>query len=233
MTPDANSPEQILDVNRKWLPPSPHVEKVIEAVRKGAAHIEKRGHHEAPLVMFEDGGVIELPKARYEDTYRGMQLVSCDDAAAEGVTRFRDVCGCVDHIKGILRDNPAAVEADPHVFDQFLDHALYMIDRMCKREGVYRQFAADVITACTQLPQAPSPAMASNAADEIRNLLHHHPEDAVKHTDLLNQLAEDVRYVASNQEKCLREYKELAMKIDSLYKEIKGARNWEAPVSTS
>ena len=61
MTPDTQSPEEILDVNRRWLPPPPHVDKVVEAVLNGSAHIEKRGHHEAPLVIFEDGGVIELP----------------------------------------------------------------------------------------------------------------------------------------------------------------------------
>ena len=130
MTPDKSSPEQILDVNRRWLPPSPHIDKVIEAVQKGRAVIEKRGHNEPPLLMFEDGGVIELPKVRYEQTYNGLQLVSSDDAAGEGVTRFTDVCGCVDHIKGTLADNPQAVEADPRVFEALLDHALYMIDRM-------------------------------------------------------------------------------------------------------
>jgi hypothetical protein len=221
------TPEEILDVNRKWLPPSPHVEKVVEMVRKGAAHIEKRGHHEPPLIMFEDGGVIELPKARYEETYRGMQLVSSDEAAESGVTKFRDVCGCVDYIKGILKDDPASVQADPHKFDQLLSHALYMVDRMYKREAEYKQFIADVISACALPPQGPSPAMASKAAEEIQTLIHNHPEDVVKYTDLLNQLAEDVRYVASKQEGCLKRHKELAMKIDGLYKTVRGARNWE------
>ncbi len=221
------TPEEILDVNRRWLPPSPHVEKVIEMVEKGAAHIEKRGHHEPPLIMFEDGGVIELPKARYEETYRGMQLVSADDASQEGVTKFRDVCGCVDYIKGTLRDNPESVEADPHTFDQLLDHALYMISRMQKREEEYRQFVVDVVAACLPMPQGPDPKMASSAVEEIKTLLHSHPEDIRKYADLLNQLAEDVRWVASNQERVLREYKDLAVKILSLYKSAKGARNWD------
>ena len=69
--------------------------------------------------------------------------------------------------------------------------------------------------------------MASNAADEIKSLLHSHPEDTAKYTDLLNKLAEDVRYVASYQEKCLRDYKELAIKLHTLYEQVKGARNWE------
>ena len=227
MTSNAKSPEEILDVNRRWLPPSPHVDKVVEMVEKGAAHIEKRGHHEPPLIMFEDGGVIELPKARYEETYRGMQLVSVDEASQEGVTKFRDVCGCVDHIKGTLKDNSQSVEADPHLFDQLLDHALYMVTRMYKREDEYRQFAIDVIALCAQIPRGPDPAMASNAAEEIKAILHNHPEDVTKYTELLNQLAEDVRHVASNQEKCLAEYKKLAVQVSKLYKEIKGARNWE------
>jgi hypothetical protein len=220
-------PEEILDVNKRWLPPSPHVEKVIEMVGKGAAHIEKRGHHEPPLIMFEDGGVIELPKARYEETYRGMQLVSSDDAEQEGVTKFRDVCGCVDYIQGTHKDNPESIEADPHAFDQLLDHALYMVSRMQKREDEYRQFLVDVIAVCAQVPRSPSPKMASNAAEEIKMLLHNHPEDVRKYTDLLNQLAEDVRHVASKQEKCLKEHKALAVKVLSLYKAVKGARNWE------
>ncbi len=227
MSEDKRTPEEILDVNRRWLPPSPHVEKVIEMVQSGAAHIQKRGHHEPPLIMFEDGGVIELPKARYEETYRGLQIVSADEAAEEGVTKFRDVCGCVDYIKGILRDDPASVQADPHRFDQLLDHALYMIDRMYKREDEYRQFLADVITLCAQTPKGPDPAMASKAAEEIMFVLHNHPEDVGKYTELLNQLAEDVRHVASCQEQVLREHKELAVKVNRLYKDVKGARNWE------
>lgn len=227
MSETGRTPEEILDVNKRWLPPSPHVDKVIEMVEKGAAHIEKRGHHEPPLIMFEDGGVIELPKARYEETYRGMQLVSVDSAAEEGVTKFRDVCGCVDYIKGTLRDNPESLEADPHAFDQLLDHALYMVSRMQKREEEYRQFVVDVVTACLPMPQGPSVKMASNAAEEIKTLLHTHPEDIRKNIDLLNQLAEDVRHVASKQEGTLKRYKELAVKILSLYKSAKGARNWD------
>lgn len=227
MALDKQSPEGILNVNRRWLPPSPHLEQIVDLVARGRAHIEHRGHSEAPLVIFEDGGVMELPNVRYEETYRGMQLVSADGVSGEGVTMFTDVCGCVDHIKGTLKDHPEQVQADPHMFDQLLDHALYMIDRMYKREAAYAQFAADVITACTALPHAPDPAMSSNAAKEIRHLLHNHPEDAVKHTELLNALAEDVRYVASYQEQCLRQYKELAIRINELYRQVKGARNWE------
>jgi len=224
---DERTPEEILDVNRRWLPPEPHLQKVIEAVQKDSAHIEKRGHHEPPLLMFEDGGVIELPKARYEQTYRGMQLVSSDEAAQEGVTKFRDVCGCADYIKGILTDDPASVQADPHRFDQLLDNALYMIERMYKREDEYREFLVAIAAICAQPPKGPDPKMASKAAEEIRMLLHEHPEDVGKYVELLNSLAEDVRHVASKQEKCLREHKDLAMKINQLYKDVKGARNWD------
>lgn len=223
-----NNPEEVLNVNRKWLPPSPHVEKVIEFVRKGAAHIEKRGHHEPPLLVFEGGGVIELPKVRYESTYRGMELVSSDDASQEGMTKFRDVCGCVDHIKGVLKDSPQSIQAEPHTFDQLLDHALYMISRMDKRQEEYRQFAADVVALCARIPSGPDPRMALNAAEEIKAVLHNHPEDVTKYADLLNQLAEDIRRVASKQEGCLKQYKKLATELSKLYQEVKGARNWES-----
>lgn len=227
MPDEMMTPEEILDVNRKWLPPSPHVEKVVEMVQKGAAHIQKRGHHEAPLIMFEDGGVIELPKARYEETYRGMQLVAGDEVVGLGVTTFYDVCGCVDHIKGVLKDDPTSVESEPHIFDQLLDHALYMVDRMYKREDEYRKFLADMIALCVMAPKGPDPRMASNACDEIRFLLHNYPEDTVKYTELLNQLAEDVRHVASEQERVLGEYMDIAVKVNELYKNVKGARKWE------
>lgn len=227
MSDEMRTPEEVLDVNRRWLPPTPHVEKVVEMVLNGSAHIEKRGHHEPPLIMFEDGGVIELPKARYEQTYRGMQLVSSDEAAESGVTKFRDVCGCVDYVKGILRDDPESVQADPHKFDQLLDHAMYMVDRMYKREDEYRRFLAEIITLCAQPPKGPDPAMARKAADEIRLMLHDHPEDVTKYVELLNQLAEDVRHVASNQERVLGQHKDIAMKVNGLYKGVKGARNWE------
>ena len=220
-------PEDILDVNRRWLPPSPHVEKVIETVEKGLAVIEKRGHHEPPLLVFEDGGVIELPKVRYQETHRGMQLVSEEGVSDSGVTRHRDVCGTVDEIKEILRDDPASVQADPHRFDQLLDNALYMIERMYKREDEYREFLVAIAAICAQPPKGPDPKMASKAAEEIRMLLHEHPEDVTKYVELLNSLAEDVRHVASKQEKCLREHKELAMKVYALYKAVKGARNWD------
>ena len=227
MAGDQRKPEDILDVNRRWLPPSPHVEKVIETVEKGLAVIEKRGHHEPPLLVFEDGGVIELPKVRYQETHRGMQLVSSDEAAQSGVTKHRDVCGCVDELKGTLRDNPGAVKADPHMFDELLDDALYMSSRMYKREEAYKEFVTDVIAACSEPPKVPDPAKAQEAAEEIRSFLHDRPADVTANLERLNSLAEDVRHAASSQEKCLADYKKLAIRINELYKAVKGARNWE------
>jgi hypothetical protein len=224
---DTKKPEEILDVNRRWLPPSPHLEKVIEAVQSGAAVIEKRGHGEPPLLVFEDGGVIELPKARHEPTYRGLQIVSADEGAKPGRTKYRDVCGSVDYLKDVLLDNPELVKTDPDRLHRILDDALYMIERMYKREDEYRNFLVEIAAICAQPPRGPDPAMATHAAEEIRMLLHDHSEDVTKYIELLNRLAEDVRHVASNQEQCLARYKELALRIRKLYEDIKGARNWE------
>lgn len=227
MTPDARRPEEILDVNRRWLPPAPHIDRVIEKVLKGSAHIEKRGHHEAPLLVFEDGGVIELPNVRYEMTARGMELVSSQESVETGLTKFTDVCGCVDYMKGVLRDDPAAARRDPRIFDRLLDDALYMIDRMEKREAAYRKFVADVILACVDVPRGASPEAAASAVQEIKTLLRGHPNDVAKHVDLLNQLAEDIRSVADGQEKCLAAFRQLAMNIGALYNEVRGARRWD------
>jgi len=227
-----SKPEEILDVNRRWLPPSPHVEKVIEAVQNGSAHIEKRGHHESPLLVFEDGGVIELPKARHEPTYRGLQIVSADEGAKPGQTKYRDVCGSVDYLKDVLRDNPELVKTDPDRLHRILDDALYMIERMYKRKEEYKQFVSEVAAVCAEPPEGPDPAKASQAADKLRDLLHDESLDVSASLERLDSLAEDVRDVASRQEHCLAEYKKLAVQIYALYLDIKGARNWEQEESS-
>lgn len=54
----------------KWLPPSPHREAVLDYLKRGRASIVPRGEDQAPLVAFEDGGVIELDRVRYSQEKR-------------------------------------------------------------------------------------------------------------------------------------------------------------------
>ena len=155
MAETRKSIEDILDVNRKWLPPSPHAEAVLKTIKSGTAHIEQRGHDTAPLGVFEDGGVIELPAIRYEQTYRGMALVSAGESTPADQTRHTDVCGSVDGLQGLLKDAPELVASRPERLYQLLNDACYMIGRMQKRLDAYVQFVADIASLCPSGGDAP------------------------------------------------------------------------------
>ena len=49
----------------KWMPPSPHREAIIDFLKRGRASLIPRGENEAPLMAFEDGGMMELDKVRF------------------------------------------------------------------------------------------------------------------------------------------------------------------------
>ena len=66
----------------RWLPSPPHREEILKVIEAGRAHIEERGHNVPPLLIFEDGGAIELPRVRHRVTRRGMQLAADDDATS-------------------------------------------------------------------------------------------------------------------------------------------------------
>ena len=53
-----------ISVAEHWLPPSPHREAVLDVLSDGRAHLVERGHRVPPLLVFEDGGAMELPSAR-------------------------------------------------------------------------------------------------------------------------------------------------------------------------
>lgn len=54
----------------KWLPPSPHREAVIDFLKHGRASLIPRDENEAPLMAFEDGGMMELDKVRFSPERR-------------------------------------------------------------------------------------------------------------------------------------------------------------------
>jgi hypothetical protein len=51
----------------RWLPPSPHRERIVRYLRAGRANLVLDGviPGDAPLVQFEDGGVMPLPLVRW------------------------------------------------------------------------------------------------------------------------------------------------------------------------
>lgn len=54
----------------KWLPPPPHRGAIVDFIGQGRASIAPRGEGEAPLVEFEDGGVMELDRVRFSEERR-------------------------------------------------------------------------------------------------------------------------------------------------------------------
>lgn len=58
----------------RWLPPSPHRERIIRYLRAGRAHLlppdGESAADSAPLVQFEDGGVMPLPVVRWAEEVR-------------------------------------------------------------------------------------------------------------------------------------------------------------------
>lgn len=212
----------------RWLPPSPHREEVLRRIQAGRAHIQERGHSVPPLLVFEDGGVIELPRVRYEMTRRGMELVSGDTTSTEGLTRHNDVCGTVDEIKGLLKEQPDLARTQPEVIGRLLDDAAYMLTRMQRRWDAYRTFACGLADAVDRMDgiEGPVTGDALQKADEVRRILSEDPAAARERRDEIDRLAEGVRDVANGLEKTLREFREATMAVSGLLDDIRGGRVW-------
>ena len=213
----------------RWLPPSPHREEILKRVEAGRAHIRERGHNIPPLLVFEDGGVIELPRVRYMMTHRGMELVAVDDFSSRGQTKHNDVCGTIDELKGLLKENPDLPKSEPDYFDRLLDDARYMTSRIQRRRENYEKFAADIAALGKRMVEfgGPETEQSHKKAEEIRAILRNSPETITSKIDEIYELAEGIRDVANNLEACLSAYKEVAIEVGELYGQIKGGRNWK------
>ena len=227
----------------RWLPPSPHREEILKRVEAGRAHIMERGHNIPPLLVFEDGGVIELPRVRYMMTRRGMELVAADDYSTKGVvheviprigkrseqTKHNDVCGTIDELKGLLKENPELPKPDPEHLNKLLDDVYYMTNRMQRRRENYENFAANLASLCERMTtiESPETEQSYRKADEIRAILRDSPETITSRLEEIYELAEGIRDVANKMEACLSAYKEAAIEVGELYEKIKGGRNWE------
>ncbi|MFQ6044422.1 MAG: hypothetical protein ACE5PV_26515 [Candidatus Poribacteria bacterium] len=219
----------------RWLPPSPHREEVLKFLEAGRAHIEERGHNIPPLLIFEDGGAIELPKVRYLMTRRGMQLVAAEDSSSNNQTKHSDVCGTIDELKGLLKEKPELLKSEPETLNKLLDDAHYMIFRMQRRRENYQKFADDIVSLYKRMTEIEEPELeqAYKKLDEIRAMLRDSPETVNSKVGEIYELAEGIRDVANNLESCLSRYKESAIKIGALYERIKGGRNWQKQAAKS
>ena len=214
------------EIENRWLPPSPHREAVLEFVRRGRAHIEERGHNVPPLLIFEDGGVMELPLARYKDG----NFSPSHGGASSRQTNYYDVCGSIDELRKLLEEKPETVQSDPERLFELIDDACYMLSRMQRRREKYKEFADGVKSASERLNQivGPDTEVAYQKADEFRDVLRNESEEAAKKAPRLCELAEGVRDVANRMEKeALYAYRDLAIELGEIYAQIKGSRKWE------
>ena len=214
------------EIENRWFPSSPHKEEVLKFLERGRAHIEERGHNIAPLLVFEDGGVMELPLARYKDG----NFSPADGAPASRQTNYYDVCGSMDELKKLLVEKPEMAQSDPGRLFELIDDACYMLSRMQRRHEKYRGFADAVKSVSERLDQIAGPDTedAYKKAGELRDALRNGPEKVAEKLHYLCELAEGVRDVANRMEKeVLYAYRDLAIELGELYTRIRGSRKWE------
>jgi len=189
----------------------------------GRAHIEQQGHGKPPLLVHEDGGVLELHKARLGS----WDLYSEDSAdAPEGATKHVDVCGTIDEIEAWLKEHPGGAQEDPARLDELLGHALRMCGRMQRRGQAYREFAARVAEVAERLGAIAGPDCSGleAAGQGVREAAGEGDyEQTVAH-------AEAIRDVANALEKTLRQYRDAATELAALYEHVRGARDWSKDV---
>jgi len=213
----------LLNVNKRWLPPDEDCEAILYHINDGTAYIEHRGHGNAPLLVFMDGGAMELPTVRHRDTLRGMQLVSEGEMVSENQTRHRDVCGSVDEFKKLIMEDP-----DNPVLKRLLEDIGHMIRRLAKRRDEYRQFIDDVHEACqAEIREPERVALAYELIPELEKRIGSSAEGNQADEETIFEQAEAVRDVAQYLEYALHDSKAIALRINELFEQIRGGRHWE------
>jgi hypothetical protein len=212
-----------VDLDERWLPPSPHREAIVAFIRKGRAHVEDRGHGIPPMVLFEDGGAMELPLIRM--TPDGKSFFAVQGEAAARQTKHPDVCGTVDEFKKAV----AAGTSDGASLLGLVKDACHMIGRMQRRREQYQGYAAAVAAVTEKLKaiQGPDAQEAFAKAEALRSVLQGSPGEIAQRREEIISLAEGIRRVAGAMEKTLYAHRDLAIELDELYAEVKGARKWE------
>ena len=230
--------EEIAQQWEDWLPPTPHREAVLALVARGRAAIVQHDPEEAPRLMFEDGGSFELPLVRYDGREPFYSADGAAGGAAEGTvtaapspdfraTKYSDVCGTVDEFKRLVaEDSPLFRDEPEYIAERFAD-IRYMTARMYRRQREYSYFAealrklADELAEVVIVDRGP----ADEGLAEIERMLED-PGCVTVERERLDELAEQVRGVASRQENRLRAHKTVALKLHRLYSQVKGPRDW-------
>ncbi|MCD6360653.1 MAG: hypothetical protein J7M38_07255 [Armatimonadetes bacterium] len=224
-----NRTEEILERWAEWLPPSPHREAVAEFVARGRASIVQPDPDQPPRLMFEDGGSFILPDVRYDgqEPFYSVQRPDAPPDPEFRATKYSDVCGNINEFKRLVADNSPVFRDDPDYIRERFDDIRYMISRMYRRQREYTQFAEELRALADRLAAVPivDRAPADEGLAELERMLEN-PECVAAGKDRLDELAEQVRAVASAQENRLREHKEVAIELFRAYRRVKGPRDW-------
>jgi hypothetical protein len=216
----------IKDTENRWFPQSPHKEAVMDFLNRGRAHIEERGHNIAPLLVFEDGGVMELPKARFKDG----NFSPDESSQASRQTNYSDVCGTIDEFKNLLQTKPELAKNDPSRLFELIDDVCYLLSRMQRRREAYNSSAEAIERLAEQLKQLAGPNVddAYQRADILKNFLKENPDEVSVKLNELFKISEEMRDVANRMEQeVLYPYRELFIEIGEIYSQVKGSRSWE------
>ncbi len=211
----------------RWMPPSPHKEAVLERMAAGRCHIESQGHGKPPLLVHEDGGVLELHKVRKDSR----DLHADPDGAPENATKHVDVCGTIDEIEKWLKEEPDGAERDPERLQELLQHATGMCRRMERRWQAYQEFASRVAAASVRMSEVTGPSCRQIDANARETSEAAHAEGHSEGDyDRLVVSVERIRDVANGLEGTLRGFRDLATELAATYEDIRGARNWDKDV---
>lgn len=225
--------QQIVAQWEQWLPPEPHRTAVVEFVARGRASIVQPDPDRPPLLMFEDGGSMVLPLVRCDghEPFYSADRPEIDDSGERRNTKYSDVCGSIDEFKRHVADGPAALKRHRNEIAELFDDIRYMIGRMYRRQREYIAFADRLREIIKRLEAVPivDRAPADEGLSELERLLDMGETAA---PERLNELAEQVRAVASAQENNLREHKAAALEVLKAYREVRGPRDWSKDEET-
>ena len=222
----------MIDEANRWLPPSPHKEAVLQMLRNGRAHIEERGHNNPPLLVFQDGGVLELPRVRVQENGKSFWQDSSETSVTRQ-TKHCDICGTLDELKQLLADEPELARREPGRVLRLVDDLEYMLSRLAKRRQSYEEFIAEVSASAekTESIEMPDLSAAQAHASELRSAVEAGPDAVRQRLEELHARAERFRDVANASEQVIREHLSAAMTIGKLFEQIRGARNWDSDAS--
>ena len=142
-------------------------------------------------------------------------------------TRFSDVCGTVDELKRMLNEGPEA--GTPGVLAGFVEDCVHMLERMELRLGEFQRFRDEVAALSGRMREIGESRKpyGLEVADRLMRRFAEGRALSAEEAVRLSDQAEEVRSVAGEMEQLLRRYKEAAMQMGRLCREVEGGRGWD------